>query len=420
LQGYTHTFFDLHLAGTSDVAVENHDAASIDEKWTFSPTKLPTVWFGANSSGPENPEQHRDEAQYRSVYFGWQQGNTASGCKNEEDALKSQISAVKSISQKIVTTAYGANAQAAEPFYAWQDVALSNPSLSGFFLKGSQSANDGVRSRHLIGDCPLPTTTTWDFRNKSARDFFVENVIKPWASFQDADAVFIDEGDSIQCRGHSALSTLEDIYEYSNGTVEVYRRAAAVLAAAGKRLVLSLKNGISGASPIAVKIGICAVPLEKVIAAMQMPPAAPWLRYHEYFSAFVPLDDKAPSEDGTAMCQNLVATSIFETQHAGVGISVHGGNYTATETLELSFALFMIVRNAEPGQHEDWFGWSSGPDFWHDRDWSWNTTAPLYSTQWGKAITPTITVSPGVYKRGYEGGNFEVDCHSLKATITRK
>lgn len=43
-------------------------------------------------------------------------------------------------------------------------------------------------------------------------------------------------------------------------SVATYRHAASILAAKGKRLVVSLKNGYRGATPVNAKIGVpCAV-----------------------------------------------------------------------------------------------------------------------------------------------------------------
>ena len=99
----------------------------------------------------------------------------------------------------------------------------------------------------------------------------MDNVISPWAEEASVDAVFIDEGDAVQCRWtqHPALRNLSDVYAYSNASVQVYRRAARVLADGGKRLILSLKNGVRGAAPIAIRIGECPVPLDDFLDAMQ-------------------------------------------------------------------------------------------------------------------------------------------------------
>lgn len=371
-----------------------------NDTWEFSPSRFPSVWFGANATGPESKSQYGVETQYRSVMFGWQQSNSANHCKHEEQALISELSAVRQLSSRVSTVAYGANAESALRFYDWQVVATSNASFSGFFLEPE------ISDRGELG-CSNPggNGLTWDWRNQSARDFFVEQVIRPWVNQDSVDAVFVDEGDAVQCRYQQfpALKSLADVYAYTNGSVEVYRRAAAVLAAHGKRLILSLKNGKPG--PIEYKIGVCPVPLDTFLDAMQAAPSAPFIRYHEYFAAFSGTDVGGGAVNGSAMCTSLIDTAVDQTQRRSIAISVHSGNYTPESSLELAFATFMVVRNAQVGAHEDFFGWSTA-DFWFSRDWSWNETAKYYTHNWGLALTPTTQTASGTYTRQYEGGTF--------------
>lgn len=194
--------------------------------------------------------------------------------------------------------------------------------------------------------------------------------------------------------------------------------------------------------------------------------AAPFIRFHEYWAAFaaakLPQPAKPGQTSGASMCHNLVKTATEETQKYGIGLSVgnvesngkksrvvasacvqypisfscssfsciglllfsdivmkaHSGNYTSESSLELGFALFMLVRNAKEGEHEDYFGWSTS-QYWFTKDWDWNATANLFTHSWGNASGPMV-VNPasGVYSRQYDGGNVEVNCESLKANIS--
>jgi hypothetical protein len=48
-----------------------------------------------------------------------------------------------------------------------------------------------------------------------------------------------------------------------------YKQAAQILAAKGKRLVVSLKNGFNGAAPVNAKVGHpCVVPMDEFVKAM--------------------------------------------------------------------------------------------------------------------------------------------------------
>ena len=74
-----------------------------------------------------------------------------------------------------------------------------------------------------------------------------------------------------------------------------------------------------------------------------------------------------------------------------------------------------VIPSAGP-QHGPQPGWSTA-DFWFTRDWSWNETSALYTHPWGAATGPTREDSPGVFSRSYDGGQFHVDCNTLKARI---
>ena len=168
------------------------------------------------------------------------------------------------------------------------------------------------------------------------------------------DSVFIDEGDSITMFGHPGLATIEDRYAWSNGSVDAYRRSAALLAENGKRLVVSLKNGFDGAAPIAAKFPLCIVPLDDFVAGMR---GVPFIRFHEYFGALSKLDNDGGESkiNGSTMCNNLIRTAQKEAATPGMAFSGHGGdywghyNFVEKTSLNLSFALFMLARNATPG-----------------------------------------------------------------------
>ena len=162
-----------------------------------------------------------------------------------------------------------------------------DPAHSGFFLSApkrddSPGAAAAAAAAAGLGDCANSerpgVQPTWDFRNSSAVDYFVEKVVGQWAADNVTDSVFVGEGDSVVCIGHPDLPTLADRYAWSNGSLSAYRRAAALLDSRGKRLVVSLKNGFVGAAPVAAKFRVCPVPLDDFVAAMG---GVPFIRFHE-------------------------------------------------------------------------------------------------------------------------------------------
>ena len=304
---------------------------------------------------------------------GCAQGNSATGCKHEEAWLSVQTASVKALNPAANTLAYiGAGAGLLD-FYDAQHVVIHDPAYSGFCLSKPKKS-DEADSRSADGDCGPSSKCSWDFRNSSAVDYFVEKIVRPWAEDNHTDSVFVDEGDSIACIGHPDLPTLADRYAWSNGSVDAYRRSAALLDSHGKRLVVSLKNGFVGAAPIAAKFKLCPVPLDDFIVAMK---GVPFIRFHEYFGALSKLKGGSggPSGiDGSTMCMNLIRTAQREAATPNVAFSAHGGsywenyNFVEKTSLDLSFALFMLARNATAGGEMDWFGWST-KQFWYTRNW---------------------------------------------------
>eukprot|EP01043_Picozoa_sp_COSAG02_P081295 COSAG02_NODE_19784_length_864_cov_1010.282353_1_plen_271_part_01 len=238
------------------------------DRWAYSVERFPSVWFGANASGPDADHlAANDIEKYAAVYFGWQAGNGVTGCRHEESWLRNQTAAVKALRPSINTLAYIGNGASVLDFYDAQRAVTHDPAYSGFFLSAHPvTGSDATQSS---GDCPNSAQPdvqpTWDFRNASAIDYFVEHVVGQWAEDDVTDSVFIDEGDSVACYGHPDLPNMTEQFKWSNGSLDAYRRSAAMLNSKGKRLIVSLKNGFVGAAPIAAKFKLCPVPLDNFV-----------------------------------------------------------------------------------------------------------------------------------------------------------
>ena len=147
-----------------------------------------------------------------------------------------------------------------------------------------------------------------------------------------------------------------------------------------------------------------------------------WPRsYHEYFASLPPLKQPPPSVghparvNGSEMCHNTIRTAMMEAAAPDMAFAVHGGNYSSLCSLNLTFAIFMLARNGTLGAPADWFSWSTG-GFWESRDWSWEETASLYTTDWG--LPKGLAVNSGdVWRREYEKAVVSLDCATLKPTI---
>ena len=152
----------------------------------------------------------------------------------------------------------------------------------------------------------------------------------------------------------------------------------------------------------------------------------PFIRFHEYWGVLSKLDNAGGESkiNGTTMCHNLIRTAQKEAATLGMAFSAHGGDYwnhysfVEKTSLNLSFALFMLARNATPGGELDFFGWSTGAppgNFWNSAAWHWSDTAALYTASYGEA-QGLATVKGDVWTRKYEHVTFTVDCKSLAAS----
>ena len=428
---------------------EEEDDTKNDVQWVYQVgSPFPSVWFGGCPWHSDVPTlRSHNIINYSSAYFGWQLMNAVpapvGGCHHEETLLREQTTAVKAMAPEVKTLAYIGNGASALCFYDAQNELCQNPTkFSGFFLPEQAAAaagakqdsgkvdsgrvKGGVNQRSAIGgaaaNCPT-SKLTFDFRNISMVDFFVNSIVGPWAADNVTDSVFIDEGDSIAMFGHPGLPTLEDRYKWSNGSVDAYRRSAALLAKNGKRLVVSLKNGFRGAAPIASKFPPCIVPLDDFVAGMQ---GVPFIRFHEYWGALSTLDNTGGESkiNGSTMCHNLIRTAQREAATPGMAFSGHAGDYwnhypsVQKASLDFGFALFMLARNATAGGEIDFFGWSTGAppgNYWNSAAWHWNDTAALYTKRYGEP-KGLATVRGDVWTRVYDETTFTVDCANLTAT----
>ena len=414
---------------------------SPDDRWTVAPAQaFPGFWFGANVTGPDAPHLRANGVlNYSAAWFGWQTLDGVDGCSHEETKLHSQAAAVKAAAPHMTTLAYGGDVSNVMTFYDKMKAALADKQNSGWFLPVHKThttyEQERLRLRAEVrggGTCGFSGNPAWDFRNASARAYFAEVVIGQWATDPSVDAVFVDEADAIVCTWGGAqgrdngLPTLTDVYAWSNGSVLAYRQAAAILAAQGKRLVVSLKNGYAGSAPVNAKIGrLCPVQMDAIAEGMS---GVPWIRFHEYFAALSPT--KTPpatptrphKANATTMCHNTIRTAMREAANPDMAFAVHSGDYQGgVSNLNLSFAIFMMARNGTIGAARDWFSWSSGAspgDFWTTAAWHWQDTAALYTREWGLPLRAAATLSGGaVWRREYEHATITVDCATLKPTF---
>ena len=190
-------------------------ASTANERWTYrAGSPFPSVWFGGNVTGSDVPHLRQNHVlDYSSAYFGWQLMNAVpaplGGCHHEEDLLRAQTTAVKALAPHVKTLAYIGNGASALCFYDAQNELCQNPTkYSGFFLSekagaaepaeqsGSMRSSGGEMEKRASqrgailsgGNCPT-SKLTFDFRNSSMVDFFVNQIVGPWAADNVTDSV---------------------------------------------------------------------------------------------------------------------------------------------------------------------------------------------------------------------------------------
>ena len=166
-------------------------AAGDENRWAYAVgSPFPSVWFGGSPWHSDVPNLRSNHViNYSSAYFGWQSMNAVpapvGGCHHEEALLREQTAAVKAMAPQVKTLAYIGNGASCLCFYDAQDELCQNPAkFSGFFLPDTtkQVEDSGQRSAIGGGGANCPTSKlTFDFRNASMVDFFVNKIVGPWA-----------------------------------------------------------------------------------------------------------------------------------------------------------------------------------------------------------------------------------------------
>ena len=73
----------------------------------------------------------------------------------------------------------------------------------------------------------------------------------------------------------------------------------------------------------------CAVSLDEIVKGMQ---GVSWIRFHEYFASLPPLKQAAPKPghepkvNGSAMCHNMIETTMRQAALSDMAFAVHGGS----------------------------------------------------------------------------------------------
>jgi hypothetical protein len=268
--------------------------------WAYSPLgakngSFPSLWYGSNQSGLDNPTQLQHDARFSLLFYIWGVGMGQTNWTQQEVMFERQCAAVKATSPERPCLVY-LDWATALGWYSVQHGAASDPALDQIWLKDDTGQRLGFTDCH---DPNCPEDLMLDFRKAAAVDWWVEEVVEPLLSSKAVDGVFFDSvgldggcggaptGDLLSSLcGHNAtrcgsLLTNEGRRSLFNGTLQALTRVSQLHAAYRKTPVYSLPNY----GPFEVFADLqtkpvpgCVEPEEAVVKALE---GLPWMRFYE-------------------------------------------------------------------------------------------------------------------------------------------
>eukprot|EP00729_Bicosta_minor_P006469 gene6469-3087_t len=413
---------------------------------------LGSMAFFENSSATlaGEAQMHIDEvakySRYDLAIAGWgADGASMPSGSKEEEKLANISRLIKAAGTGTVTAVYAGQFEMAVLEYDLQRAVIENPAYSGFFLHDDQGNKILRNNGNLL----------WDFRNASAVQYHTEKVTGYFAdkvTGAGVDAVFFDEGDSLACQydcaGYKMCRTMPNATAWHEGDVDAWVGAAKIMAAAGKRAILSSQNGFAANSPILWKEAKpkgCPIKEDAIVARMKAE-GVPFYRFYEYWlvpeqwsggkanPGWMPGRGEPGShrEKVWQYCRNQVANAVEEGKTPNVNFVAAGtsalsqngfGTQDRLKALEYSFAGFLVAKSRVVGpwgNRSDYFGFDhqftvpNGAGCNHTRWGDCSTNVDELQTVTGKdygdALDDAEEVSPGRWIRHFSKLNVTFDC----------
>jgi len=374
--------------------------------WAYNWSRFPAAWFGANATQWEDASQIAAIGRYSLAILGWQhlaRDDNMTAVIYPQLAQAAIIKAAHPALPIFVYTSFGwafTMNEAVRPI-------MHDHRYRDFFLQsgsGFEYSYTNCQQMHLPSDDRC-VGYFWNFANASARDYFVEKLVRPLAIAPDIAGVFFD-----------AVNFAYDIPEYKpwgrhvtnvpncsmpatpggavtwsgceallNGTLDVARRTAELLNAHGK--VPMLANPASFARPRGRHIWLDEARLVKAMAGLR------WQTYYESFRG-----DAPPTQPADSLPNMLTEEAL------GVPAVVHTYYKHATDEPTPHIAAFLLARS------DHWY--FLGSTGWWDASYHWSR---LYDAcgQCGRPLGPA-TNSSGVLRRAFAGCKVSLDCSAAK------
>ena len=168
-------------------------------QWDYDWARFPAAWFGNNVSGWENERQMQILGRYRLVMFGWQ---AMQGPTNYSHTLKAQVEQARRVKERYprmptvvyvpsdgVQPMYDADLPLFQDFQRFQDFFYLN--ASGSPLVRHKCAIGTHKSGSPDGQQAFGCEVwNWNFYNASAKDYYLEVVLKRVADMDPDNAAF--------------------------------------------------------------------------------------------------------------------------------------------------------------------------------------------------------------------------------------
>jgi hypothetical protein len=235
----------------------------------------------------------------------------------------------------------------------------------------------------------------WDFRNRSAADYFVDRVAASAAASTAVDGVFFDDMLGACCNAEGSYNqTLWDRLPVSerramcDATITTFRRTAQQLIARGKVPLFSAwHHSVTLPRRNATR---CVLPRSQIEAGL----GHGWARFDQGIA------DPFWGEP----CEELIADTRRD---ADSGIATYQWAHLPKVDLKLSLAVFLIGLH-----HGSFFGASTG---WNTADWRWHPQFDAdYGVPRGRAVRNATT---GAWTRNFTKCRVEVQCRTKTARL---
>lgn len=295
----------------------------------------------------------------------------------------------------------------------------TDPEFSGFWLVddgGGHHDCGPLDPRHRLAGC----TPMWDFRNSSARDFYVADVLRE-TNRSTFDGVFIDTGDAVAIGGlNMTVQTRRDIF---NATAQVWKElstAANMGRASGTGggsvfvVTPSLKDHLGydpdgdDSQPMcnaSTPMDMACAPYTEEVIYEQLGNAL-WAPHRQFN---IPSRDFGKSSEG---CAALARTVIGQGQRGPQMLTCNGCNQSTPlgrAMFKASFAAYLIG-----AEKHSYFG--AGTHFHNDS--AWDYAWPDLQNPIGAPAAPASVSDDGLrFRRVFEHVTAELDCASQRGII---